>query len=66
MCFEFMYERLFTNESVYHRFKVASENNTSLIFRRMVGLVEMYSHRETTAVVSDAPFMIIQSKSLFL
>ena len=36
---------------------------TSQIFKRMVGLVEMNSHRETPAVVSDALFMIIQSKS---
>ena len=54
MCFEFMYERLFTNESVCRRFEVASENNTSQNFKRMVGLVEMNSHRETPAVVSDA------------
>ena len=36
---------------------------TSQIFKRMVGLVEMNSHRETPAVVSDALFVIIQSKS---
>ena len=36
---------------------------TSQIFKRMVGLVEMNSHRETPAVVSDALLMIIQSKS---
>ena len=36
---------------------------TSLIRKRMVGLVEMNSHRETPAVVPDAIFMIIQSKS---
>ena len=58
-----MYERLFTNESVCRRFEVASENNTSQIFKRMIGLVEMDSHRETPAVVSDALFMIIRSKS---
>ena len=63
MCFLFMYERLFTNESVCRRFEVASENNTSLIFMRMVGLVEMNSHRENPTVVSDALFTIIQSKS---
>ena len=63
MCFESMYERLFTNESVCCRFEVASQNNTSQIFMRMVGLVEMKSHRETPAVVSDALSMIIQSKS---
>ena len=63
MCFEFMYERLFTNESVCRRFEVASQNNTSQIFKRIVGFVEMNSHRETPAVVSDALFMIIQSKS---
>ena len=63
MCFESMYERLFTNESVCCRFEVVSEYNTSQIFKRMVGLVEMNSHRETPAVVSDALFMIIQSKS---
>ena len=32
-------------------------------FKRMVGLVEMNSHRETPAVVSDALFMIFKSKS---
>ena len=58
-----MYERLFTNEYVCRRFEVASENNTSQILKRMVGLVEMNSHRETPAVVSDALFMIIESKS---
>ena len=63
MCFEFMCERLFTNESVCRRFEIAFENNTSLIFKRMVGLVEMNSHWETPAVVSDALFMIIKSKS---
>ena len=63
MCFEFMYERLFTNDSVCCRFEVFSQNNTSQIFMRMVGLVEMNSHRETPAVVSDDLFMIIKSKS---
>ena len=51
-----MYQRLFTNESVYCRFEVASQNNTSQIFKRIFGLVEMNSHRETPAVVSDALF----------
>ena len=64
MCFEFVYQRLYTNESVCSRFEVASENNTSQILKRMVGLVEMNSHRETPAVVSDALFMIIQSEVL--
>ena len=59
----FMYERLFTNESVCRRFQIASQNNTSQIFKRMVGLVEMNSHRETPAVVSVALFMIIHSTS---
>ena len=63
MCFQFIYERLLTNESVCRRHKVASQINTSHIFKRMVGLVEMNSHRETPAVVSDALFMIIKSKS---
>ena len=63
MCFEFMYERLLTNESVCRRIDVASENNTSQIFKRMVWLVEMNSHRETPAVVSDDLFMIAKSKS---
>ena len=58
-----MYERLFTNETVCRRFEVASMNNTSQIFMRMVGLVEMNSHPQTPAVVSDTLFMIIQSKS---
>ena len=58
-----MYESLFTNESVFRRFEVASQNNTSQICMRMVGLVEMNSHREAPAVVSDAIFMIIKSKS---
>ena len=62
----FMYERLFTNESVCRRFEVASQNNTSQIFKLMVGLVEMNSHRETTAVVSDAFFIIVKSKSWFV
>ena len=57
MCFEFMYECLFTNESVCRHFEVASENNTFQIFTRMVGLVE------THAAVSDDLFMIIKSKS---
>ena len=35
---------------------------TSQNFKRMVGLVEINSHRKTTAVVSDALFMIIKSK----
>ena len=61
MCFE--YERLFTNESVSRRFEVASQNNTSLIFRQMVGLVEMNSHWETPAVIYDDLLMIIKSKS---
>ena len=55
-CFEFMYEHVFTNESVCHSFEVASENNTSQILWRMVGLVEFYSYRESPAV---ALFMII-------
>ena len=63
MCFEFMYERLFTNESVCCRFEIASQNNTSQIFKGMIGLVEMNSHRETPAVVSGALFMITKSKS---
>ena len=54
MLSEYMYESLFTNESVCRRFDVACQNNESQIFMRMVGLVEMYSHRETPAVVSDA------------
>ena len=63
MCFKLMCECLFTNEFVCRHLEVASQNNTSQIFMRMVGLVEMNSHRETPAVVSDALFMIIQSKS---
>ena len=39
----------------------STEDNTFLMSRRMVGLVEMNSHRETPAVVSDALLMIIQS-----
>ena len=61
MCFEFMYECLFTNESVCRRFEVASQNNTSQILTRMFGLAEVNSHRETPAVVSDAIFMVIKS-----
>ena len=57
-----MYERLFTNESVCRRFEIDSENNTSQVFNRMVRLLEMNSHRETPAAVSDALFMIIKSK----
>ena len=60
MCYGFMYERLFTNDYVFRRFEVGSENNISKIFKRMVGLVEINSHRETPAVVSDALFMIIK------
>ena len=56
MCFELMHERLFINESACRRFEVASKNNTSQIFKGMVGLVEVNSHRETLAVVSDALF----------
>ena len=56
-----MYERLFTNESVCRRFEVASKNNTSQIYKPMVGLVEMNRHRETPAVISDALFMTIKS-----
>ena len=63
MCFQFTYQRLFSNESVRRRFEVASQNNTSIIFARMVVLVEMNSHRETPAVVSNTLLMIIQSKS---
>ena len=63
MCFQLMYERFFTNESVCRRFEIASKNNTCQIFLRMVGFVEMNSHRETPAVVSDALFTIIKSKS---
>ena len=63
MCFELMYERLLTNESVSRRFEFSSKNNTSQMSMRMVGLVEVDSHRETPAIVSDALFMIIQSKS---
>ena len=37
-------ERLFTNEFVCRHFQIASENNTSQIFKRMVGFVEMDSH----------------------
>ena len=59
----FMYQRLFTNESVCRRFEVVSENNTSQVIRPMVGLDEMNSRRETPAVVSDALFMNIKSKS---
>ena len=62
-CFEFMSLCLFTNESVCRRFEVATENNTSQMLKRMVGLVEMNSHRENPAVASDALFMIIKSKS---
>ena len=36
---------------------------THQIHKRMVGLAEMNSHRETHAVVSDSLFMIIRSKS---
>ena len=61
MCFEFMHERLFTNESVCRRFEVAPVNDTFQIFMRMVWSVEMNSHRETPAVVSDSLFMIIKS-----
>ena len=60
MCFEFMYERLFTNESVCRRVEVASENNTSQICKRR--LVETRIEKktmETPAVVSDALFTII-------
>ena len=64
MCLEFMYQHLFTYDSVCCRFEVASDNNTSQIFRRMVWLVEMNSHRETPSVVSDDLFMISQSKSV--
>ena len=42
-----MHERLFTNESVSSRLEFASNKNTSQIFKRMVALVEMNSHRET-------------------
>ena len=63
MCFQFMYERLFTNESVCRCFEMAFENNTSQVSKRIVGLVEINSHRETPAVVSDALFMTIKSKS---
>ena len=59
-----MHERFFTSESVCRRFEVASQNNTSQILKRMAGSVEMNSHRETPAVVSDALFMIIKFKSL--
>ena len=38
---------------------------THLNFKRMVGLVEMNSYRETSTIVSDALFMIIKSKSYF-
>ena len=48
--------------SVCRRFEVASEINTSQIIKRIVGLVEVNSHRETPAVVSDALFMNIRSK----
>ena len=58
-----MCERLFTNVSVCRRFEVASKNSTSQFFKRMVGLVEVNIHRETPAVVSDALYIIIQSKS---
>ena len=58
-----MYQRLITNESVCCRFQVVSQNKTSQIFKRIVGLVEMNSQRVTLAVVSDALFMIIQSKT---
>ena len=54
---------LFTNEFLCRRFYVASQNIASQILRRMVGLFEMNSHRETPAVVSDPLFMISQSKS---
>ena len=63
MCFQFMYECLFRRESVCRRFEVASENNTSHIYKQMVGLVEINSHMETCAVVSDALSIISQSKS---
>ena len=63
MCFEFMYKCLFTTESVCRRFAIAFENNTSKMFEPMVGLVEINSHLETPAVVSDALFMISKSKS---
>ena len=33
------------------------------IFKRIVEMVEMNSHRDTPAVVSDALFIIIQSNS---
>ena len=36
-----MYYRSFTIESVRRRFEVVSQNNTSQIVKRMVGLVEM-------------------------
>ena len=58
---------MFTNESVCRRIvEVTSKNNTSEILKRMVGLVEMNSHRETHAVVSDALFMIINSITILV
>ena len=50
-------------ESVLRHFEIASENNTSTIFKLMVRSVEMNSLRENPAVVSDALFMISKSKS---
>ena len=58
-----MHERFFTKESFCRGLNVASKNNTSQITRRIVGLVERSIHQETLAVVFDAFFMIIQSKS---
>ena len=60
MCFQVMYERLLTNESVCRRFEYASETHHKL-FGRMVESVEMNSHRKTLAVVSDTVLIIIKS-----
>ena len=61
-----VYECLFTNESVCRRFEIAVDKNTSHVFKRMFGLVEMNSHRETAAVVCDALFVIMKSESWFV
>ena len=65
LCFESMYERLFTNVSVCFRFEIYSENNTSQIFKRMVGLVEMTATGKPCCCLWCS-FMIISSKLSFV
>ena len=58
-----MYERLFTHSSRHKSLSAdAFENDTSQVYKQMVGSVEIDSHRENPAAVSDALKLVQNSQ----